>query len=489
MTDVLNPSSEPKPRVSFAAQRVALARRQAVVAWAAALLLSLAVAALAGFPLWTAYQDDPKHFMNREAIQWLGLAVAMVVLVVMSTRSHTRQLLRLSLQAAVIDRQNTNLRTTEAQLRQEIREREQAESQRDSFFNLSADMLAILDFDGRFVRINPAFSSILGEGEESLRGVELASFFHAGDIDALRNVIETIEEDGKSKSLEARCQTHTKGWRWFLWTLVARQGHVFAVAHDFTDHRAASEALREAKESAERASEVKTRFLANMSHELRTPLNAVIGFSESLEMGIHGSLNEKQLEYVRDIHGAGHHLLGIVADLLDLSVVDSGAMRLTETRFAPHTLVEATLALVRKRADEAGIILTSDVPDGLPRLNADVGKLRQVLVNLVTNAIKFTPKCGRVTVTVERLSDGVAITVSDTGIGIKAIDIPTVLAPFGRLQSAYAGADGGVGLGLPLARRLTELHQGTLTITSEPGQGTAVRLWLPEARILKENRP
>jgi len=478
--------SESLPETDISIRRVAKVQRQVLFAWVAAFLICAAIAVLAGLPMWMDYQDHPGRLIQRETVQWAGLDLLVILVVVLSTRLHTRQLLRLALQSAVIERQNSSLRQTGEQLRQEIHEREQAESQRDSFFLLSADLLAILDTEGRFVRLNPAFAAALGDEEARLRGVDLCSFIHGAEADDLRRVLETLDEGGSARTLEARCQTKVWGWCWFLWTFVARQGHIFAVAHDFSSHRAAADTLREAKESAEKASNIKTQFLANMSHELRTPLNAVIGFSETLEMGLHGTLNDKQREYVRDIRSAGQHLLGIVADLLDMSVIDSGAQVLSESEINPRDIIEAAVSLVKKRAAEAGIVLDTILPETLPKLRADAGKLRQIMVNLAGNAIKYTPKCGKVVVRAGLEGDGFAFAVTDTGIGISKADIETALSPFGRLRSAYSGADGGVGLGLPLARRLAELHGGSLTIRSEPGKGTTVTLLLPPERVIRK---
>lgn len=462
----------------FSANRLARAKTLARAAWWRAAFVCLALAGVALLYLVTDLQTQ----------SYLGLALitALLFFTLIATRMQAQQLLRLYLQAAVIERQNMEMRAKSDQLSREIEERTQVENQRDSFFNLSADLLAILDGEGRFLRINPAFAARLGEQEETVRSVELVSFIHPSEAEEFRRALQEVEEGSGAKALEARAHT-SEGYRWFLWTLIARGRYTYAVAHDFSAHRAAADALREAKEAAELANETKTQFLANMSHELRTPLNAVIGFSQTLDMGLYGALTEKQREYIRDINRAGEHLLGIVTDLLDLSVIDSGAMVLTEKPVVIPAVVDAALALVKVRAEEAGVHLVAELPDQLPKVKADVGKIRQILVNLLGNAIKFTPEGGRVTVRVGRdeRAGGLFMEVADTGIGIKPTDIPQVLSPFGRLKSAYARSHGGVGLGLPLSSRLAEMHQGNINITSQPGQGTTVRLWLPEERIIQ----
>lgn len=490
MTGETVPSGLADDRAEFSARRLARARRLVRSAWGAAALLCVALVAMVVLSLVRDYHLQQKGAeaqagFEQQLVLWSGLLVVMLLLVLLATRNHVQHILRLYLQASVIERKNVDLRSAHARLQREVQEREHIESQRDSFFNLSADLLAILDSEGRVVRLNPAFAETLGESEDSLLGVDLASFMESGDVGSFRAALSSVEEGGAARPVEARCQT-IEGPRWFLWTLVARRGLIFAVAHDFTSHRLAAEALRAAKESAEAANETKTQFLATMSHELRTPLNAVIGFSETLEMGIYGPLSDKQREYVMDIHTAGKHLLGIVIDLLDLSVIDSGAMVLKETECSPRELIEQAVALVCPRADQAGVPVFCDLPSALPRVFVDGGKIRQILVNLLSNAVKFTKPGGEIRITASRdaLEGGMVITVRDTGIGIKPADIPQVLSPFGRRKAAYASQYGGIGLGLPLALRLAELHQGDLAIVSQPGQGTTVRLWLPPERVI-----
>jgi PAS domain S-box-containing protein len=459
-----------------AAQRLQRAQRMARNAWAFAALSCVCLAAVA-------ILTEPAA-INETA---LVLITLMQGLTLLTTRVYVRQLLRLQRQAAVIEKQNHELRETSARLQREVIERTQVESQRDSFFDLSDDLLVILDQEGRFLRANPAFASRLGEVEAKLRGVELVSFIEPEDSEDFRRALQRVDDASGSHTLEARLQTH-EGPRWFIWTLLARGAQLYVVAHDFTQHRQAADALQQAKEAAELESENKTEFLANMSHELRTPLNAIIGFSQTLDMGLYGQLSDKQREYVRDIQGAGEHLLGIVTDLLDLSVIDSGAMVVKTQPVVVAAVIDAALALVRPRAEEAGVHLLCDMPEQLPQIRADVGKIRQILVNLLGNAIKFTPEGGRVTLRAGRdeLNGGFFFEVADTGIGIKPTDLPQVLSPFGRLKSAYARAHGGVGLGLPLSLRLARMHEGDISLTSQPGVGTTVRLWLPPERVIED---
>ena len=224
------------------------------------------------------------------------------------------------------------------------------------------------------------------------------------------------------------------------------------------------ELLQEAQE----ASRSKSEFLANMSHELRTPLNAVIGFSELMQAGTFGPLgNPRYVEYAGDISASGRHLLRLIDDILDLSKVEAGAMPVIESDVDYRAVIRASVRIVAARADQGQVRIVTDMPEKLPDLRGDDLKLKQVLLDLLSNAIKFTPPGGTVTVRVRRLPDGSLRTdVSDTGIGIAEADLARVMRPFVQVESATSRKHSGTGLGLPLARRLVELHGGSLTLSS-----------------------
>ncbi len=253
---------------------------------------------------------------------------------------------------------------------------------------------------------------------------------------------------------------------------------------DVTAHKQAERALREAKEAAEFANRAKSEFLANMSHELRTPLNAVIGFGEIMEGEILGPMPPRYREYAADIRASGMHLLGIIKDILDLSKIEAGKMTIEEEPVDLAAAVEDTLRLVTERAAEGGVALAAELPEDLPRLWADRIRVRQMLVNLVTNAIKFTERGGTVTVGAKSSSDGLAIRVADTGIGMTADEIATARSAFGQADTSLSRRAEGTGLGLPLVQCLVELHGGSLDIESEPGEGTAATLRFPTERVL-----
>jgi signal transduction histidine kinase len=248
--------------------------------------------------------------------------------------------------------------------------------------------------------------------------------------------------------------------------------------------------LRSAKEAAERASEVKTDFMANMSHELRSPLNAIIGFAETMKMGTFGDLGSpKHVEYVDDILDSGRHLLALINDILDLTVIEAGQLTLNETVVDPGEEARHALSMMGHAAERKHIVM-SEQTDALGagvRLRADAVRLRQMLINLLNNAIKFTPEGGRITVNAAGGEDGgVRFAVADTGTGMSAEEIAVAVTKFGQVGADSKQAKEGVGLGLPLVHSLMELHDGAMTLESEPGKGSTVTLAFPPERTVEE---
>jgi signal transduction histidine kinase len=243
-------------------------------------------------------------------------------------------------------------------------------------------------------------------------------------------------------------------------------------------------ALQEAKTRAEAANRAKSEFLANMSHELRTPLNAILGFSDIIRRRLFGTdAIERYADYAADIHGSGAHLLGIINDILDLSKIEAGRAVLDERMITLDDVVKDATTFIGDRWKGVHFEVTLPAPP-VP-IVVDDRKLTQILVNLLSNAFKFTPQGGTVALSARRLAGGgVAIVVRDTGIGIAPEDIATVLSPFGQVESAFSRAHHGTGLGLPLAKSLAEMHGGTLALESTVGAGTAVTITLPHDRVM-----
>jgi signal transduction histidine kinase len=247
--------------------------------------------------------------------------------------------------------------------------------------------------------------------------------------------------------------------------------------------------LERARVAAEASSRVKSQFLANMSHELRTPLNAIIGFSEMIRDAIMGPVAARYREYAHDIHNCGRLLLGVISDVLDLSKVEVGRLELHDEQVDLAKVVGDCHRLISERVKTGRLELAIDLPPDLPMLLGDELRLKQIVLNLLSNAVKFTPAGGRVTLSAAVTPSGsLALAVSDTGIGMKAEEIPIALEPFRQIDSAHTRRYEGTGLGLPLARTLAELHGGTLSIESVPNRGTTVTVTLPPKRLIARSK-
>jgi signal transduction histidine kinase len=248
--------------------------------------------------------------------------------------------------------------------------------------------------------------------------------------------------------------------------------------------------LARARDEANHANRAKSEFLAHMSHELRTPLNAINGFSEIIKDEMFGPVAPRYRDYAADIHRSGMHLTALINDVLDLSKIEAGKLEIDETTIEPAAIVESCLRLVHDRAHKASLRLQTDLPRELPLLRADERLLKQMLLNLLTNAVKFTPEGGRVTVAAGGAADGgLVFAVRDTGIGIAAEDIPRALEPYGQVATARDRNPEGTGLGLPLVKKMIELHGGRLALDSTPGIGTTVALSFPKERVVAADRP
>lgn len=243
--------------------------------------------------------------------------------------------------------------------------------------------------------------------------------------------------------------------------------------------------LAENNQQLEKVSRTKSDFLANMSHELRTPLNSIIGFSEVLQDQLFGQINEKQQEYVRNILSSGRHLLSLINDILDLSKVESGKMELDLSAFSLREVLEASLTMLKEKAMKSQIDMCLELePQADLSIVADQRKFKQIMFNLVSNAVKFNSPGGTVRVNVRKDGEFIEIAVADTGIGISEEDIPRLFHPFSQLETGYAKENEGTGLGLALNRQLVELHGGRIWVASEPGKGSTFSFTVPLTQTL-----
>ncbi|HYE48686.1 MAG TPA: ATP-binding protein [Azospirillaceae bacterium] len=373
-----------------------------------------------------------------------------------------------------------------------------AESERKyrDIFENAVEGVFTTSVGGRFLSANPAMARMLGYGDaDELIAclTDTASQLYM-DPERRHEFARRILAEGAVQAFESQVRRRDGTPIWISVSaraVRAADGGVVAfqgTAEDVTARRQAEEALVKAKEQSEFANRAKTEFLANMSHELRTPLNAIIGFSEIIGSQSLGPIdNPDYAEYARDIHESGRMLLDLINDILDLSKIEAGRKELNEHMVDLPRAMGSCLRLVKERAIRGGVTTALDVAEPLPRLRADEIALKQVLSNLLTNAVKFTPKGGSVTLSARVQPDGrLLVSVADTGIGIHPEDIPKAMEPFRQIEGPLTRSAGGAGLGLPLVRALVELHGGSFALESEPGRGTTAKVWLPADRLLPE---
>lgn len=340
------------------------------------------------------------------------------------------------------------------------------------------------------------------DGVVAISSSEVPKFFPdiAGEIQPGRKIadaLQRIEQQSESEyaaeqPLSALLSSSANGaplaterqlpdGRWVRFTASrTSEGGTILFLSDFTDIKAREEGYRAAKQQAEEASIAKTRFLSNMSHELRTPLNAILGFSEMMTTEIFGRLGSpRYLEYSQDILGSGRHLLAVINSVLDIAKSESGKMSLSPEPVDLQSVLRDCAKMLAGQYETARVEFTMNASVVPLIVSGEKAKLRQIFINLMSNAVKFTESGGSVTITPRTDSDGIVVEVADTGIGMAADEIPIALTPFAQIDNRLERRYEGTGLGLPLARTLAELHGGRLEIESEPAKGTIVRVYLP----------
>jgi PAS domain S-box-containing protein len=372
------------------------------------------------------------------------------------------------------------------------RERDDAISLLTSVFDVSEVGIIVTDRHHRIVRINDSFVRIYGWKRDDLIGKEFLMLITPDEREQARRNHEEFMKSGIRSSGEMKMIRKDGSIANALFTTAALElshGRRFQVTTimDITLRKQMEITLRLAKEQADTANHAKSTFLANMSHELRTPLNAILGFSEMMMKETFGPLaNERYKDYLGDIHLSARHLLEIINEVLDMSKIEAGKVELDEEKFDVHDLIQAVVRMMDSRAFSSGLKIREEVEENLPSLFADPRLVRQILINIVGNAVKYSRSGGIIDVKAFIADDGdLHLVVADTGIGIPKDRIQDALEPFGQVNKPADSSNGmqGTGLGLPLAKAMAELHGGTLKLDSEVGKGTTVTVTLPARRL------
>ena len=377
-------------------------------------------------------------------------------------------------------------------------------AEEDRYRLLARNMTDVITRHGRSGAVlfaSPAAETLFGAKVSDLHGHRLFDRVHVADRPAYLTALADAASLGEAQSVEFRVRRdvpeHETSVRTaanqFVWVEMRcrkvdhtttganpSESEVVAVMRDVTGRKNQEEALERARAEADQANAAKVKFLANMSHELRTPLNAIIGFSDML-------INEERMrldgprrrEYAGLINDSGNHLLAVVNGILDMSKLETGDFEISPEPFGPAQVIGSCRDLLALKAREAGIELTMRLPESLPEIVADKRSFKQILLNLISNAVKFTERGGRVTVSAAVETAEIVLTVEDTGVGISAEDLPKIGRPFFQARGTYDRRHDGTGLGLSIVRGLVDLHGGSMEISSQVGQGTRFTVRLP----------
>ncbi|MCB1680997.1 MAG: PAS domain S-box protein [Rhodospirillales bacterium] len=376
------------------------------------------------------------------------------------------------------------------------RERDDAVSLLASIFEVSEVGIIVTDHTGLIVRVNDSFVRTYGWTRDELINVDFTELVTHDERERARINHKKFISVGVRSSGEIKMIRKDGSIANVLFTsatLELSQNRKFLVTTfmDITLRKQMEQSLRYAKEQADSANRAKSAFLANMSHELRTPLNAIIGFSEMMMKETFGSLGSpKYKEYLGDVHLSAEHLLEIINEVLDMSKIEAGRLELLEEEVDLRELISSVVRMMASRIFSGDTEIKTEIMPTLPKMWADHRLMRQMLINLMTNAIKFSPNGGLIVVFADVLPDGrLQVTIKDQGIGIEKHKIQQALEPFGQVSEKPEKRDlryQGTGLGLPLSKAMAELHDGVLEIESEPGVGTTVFLTFPSYRVISK---
>ena len=371
------------------------------------------------------------------------------------------------------------------------RERDDAISLLTSLFDAGGMGIIVTDHHGRIVRVNDSFLTQSEWTREDLLGEEFFILIPPEEHELAKRLHDSFIERGRHGSRELQILRKDGTLTDVVITtalleLSQKRRFMVSTIRDVTERKNMMRNLRKAKEDADIANKAKSTFLANMSHELRTPLNAIIGFSEMMKNQTFGAINNRKYEeYLSDIHFSARHLLDIINDVLDMAKIEAGKIDLMETSVAVSDILQSVTRIMSDRAAVAMVRLDVRAEPQLPHLIADQRLVRQMLINLVANAVKFSPPDKTVRVEAKRDDkQGIIISVIDEGCGIPPDKLRVVLEPFGQVHDPRQQSGQGTGLGLPLAKAMIELHGGHLTLESQEGYGTKVHLCFPPERVI-----
>lgn len=354
-----------------------------------------------------------------------------------------------------------------SKIMRDMTERNKLTEERDRFFALSMDMLCIVNLDGRFQRVNPAFQEALGFSEEELMALKIFELIHPDDLDATHRLYESLKEGNSVSYMENRLRRADGTYCWVAWSYfpVPEDGLAFGVGRDVTIMRQMHEALRQRADELETANRVKDEFMATMSHELRTPLTSILGWSRLLRSS---QLNEEDKERaVTTIQRNAEAQAKLIDDLLDLSRIIAGKLRIEFEPVSFAAIVESVVSSFQPAIESKNLKFVTSIETSSGAILGDPARLQQITTNLFSNAIKFTPNGGTISVRVSRVDSLVRLEVSDTGIGIAAEHLPHIFEQFRQVDSSSMRAHGGLGLGLAIVEHLVRQQGGRVTAESE----------------------
>ena len=362
-----------------------------------------------------------------------------------------------------------------------------------SLLDTAADGFVVLDAHGLIVSANRSAEALFGYEPRELAGRAFSELFAPESVETAYDCLDHPTHDSGASVRHGGREVIGRAAGGSLIPMFMTVGptgdrtdRLGVVFRDITRWKKVEQELTEARHQAEKASSAKSDFLAKISHEIRTPLNAIIGFSEVMMAERFGPVgSERYREYLKDIHASGGHLLSLINDLLDLSKIEAGRLELTFASVSLNDLTQQCVAIMQPQANRDRIIIRTSLPPSLPQVVADARSVRQIVLNLLSNSIKFTDAGGQVIVSTALNDNGdVALRVRDTGVGMSEKDLATALEPFRQLVTPVSGVSGGTGLGLPLTKALAEANRASFYIKSAPKAGTLVEIAFPPSRVL-----